>query len=113
MFKTSLWAKIKSKFEELKRRWKRSSTLGKIKMCLFNYFVFILLASSIIVCMATPSLNDYGFPLFFLTAAYVAFYNPSDEPVTESDESLGVVIGKNILLTILGILFVIGIILAI
>ena len=112
MFKTSFRAKIKSKFEELQRRWKRSSTLGKIKMCLFNYFVFILLASSIIVCIATPSLNDYGTPLFFLTAAYVAFYNPSDEPVMESDESLGIVIGKNILLTFLGILFVIGIILA-
>ena len=112
MFKTSLRAKIKSKFEELKRRWKRSSTLGKIKMCLFNYFVFILLASSIIVCMATPSLNDYGIPLFFLTAAYVAFYDQPDEPVTESDESLGVVIGRNILLIIFGILFVIGVILA-
>ena len=112
MFKTSLRAKIKSKFEELQRRWKRSSTLGKIKMCLFNYFVFTLLASSIIVCIALPSLNDYSFPLFFMTAAYVAFYDQPDEPVTESDESLGVVIGKNILLIIFGILFVIGVFLA-
>ena len=112
MFKTSLRAKIKSKFEELQRRWKRSSTLGKIKMCLFNYFVFTLLASSIIVCIALPSLNDYSFPLFFMTAAYVAFYDQPDEPVTESDESLGVVIGRNILLIIFGILFVFGVFLA-
>lgn len=81
-------------------------------MCLFNYFVFTLLASSIIVCIALPSLNDYSFPLFFMTAAYVAFYDQPDEPVTESDESLGVVIGRNILLIIFGILFVFGVFLA-
>ena len=112
MFKTSLRAKIKSKFEELKRRWKRLSTLGKIKMCLFNYFVFILLVLSIIVCISTPSLNNYSIPLFLLTGFYGAVYDPPGEPVVEAEESLIIVIGKNILLTFLGILFVIGIILA-
>ena len=112
MFKTSFRAKIKSKFEELKRRWERLSTLGKIKMCLFNYFVFILLASFFIVCIALPDFNDYGFPLFLLIGFYGAFYDPPGEPVVESEESLIIVFGKKILLTVLGILFVIGIILA-
>ena len=73
-------------------------------MCLFNYFVFILLASSIIVCISTPSLNNYSIPLFLLTGFYGAVYDPSEEPFIESEEPLIIVVVKNIVLFIACIL---------
>jgi len=40
MLGKSLRATIKSKVDEVKRRWRRASTLGKIKMCLFIILCF-------------------------------------------------------------------------
>lgn len=105
MLEKSLQAKIKSKIDEVKRRWRRASTLGKIKMCLFNYFVFSFLAFCTVACISKPDLNNYAIPLFLLTAVYVAMYDPSDYT---SDEPLIKVIGKNIAYIILGIFFTIG-----
>jgi len=105
MLGKSLRATIKSKVDEVKRRWRRASTLGKIKMCLFNYFVFSFLAFCTVACISEPDLNNYVIPLFLLTAVDGAMYDPSDYT---SDEPLIKVIGKNIAYIILGIFFTIG-----
>ena len=83
--------------------------MGKIKMCLFNYFVFSFLAFCTVACISEPDLNNYVIPLFLLTAVDGAMYDPSDYTSDyTSDEPLIKVIGKNIAYIILGIFFTIG-----
>jgi hypothetical protein len=112
MFEKTLRAEIRSKIEEIKRRWRRSTTQGIIKMCLFNFIVWVLLLVSIVVCIAIPSLNSYTFPIFLLTAFYTTLWSMSEDPLTDPEEPLLNFIAKNIVFLIFGSLFVIGIFLA-
>ena len=112
MFKKPLRAEIRSKIEEVKRRWKRSTTQGKIKMCLFNFFVWAVLLISIVVCTAIPSLNNYAIPMFLLTAFYMHLYSELENPLNDPEEPLLKFLAKNIVALIFGILFAIGIYLA-
>ena len=112
MFEKPLRAEIRSKIEEIKRRWERSTTQGKIKMCLFNYIVWALLLVTIDVCIAIPSLNNFTIPIFLLTAFYTVLWSMSEDPLNDPEEPLLKFIAKNIVSLIFGILFVIGIYLA-
>ena len=108
----TLHSGLRSKLEEMKRRWRRSTTQGKIIMCVFNYFVLGLLAFSMLTCVAIPSLNYCFLPFFLLTACYVTFYRLPEEPLMEPEESPGMFIVKRIATIIFGIFFVIGICIA-
>ena len=112
MFEKPLRAKIRSKIEEVKRRWRRSTTQGKIKMCLFNYIVWALLLVSIDVCIVIPGLNIYTVPVFLLTAFYAFLWSMSEDPLNDPEEPLLKFLAKNIVSLIFGILFAIGIYLA-
>ncbi len=109
MFEKPLRAEIRSKIEEVKRRWRRSTTQGKIKMCLFNFIVWVLLLASIIGCIAIPGLNNYTVPIFLLTAFYTVLWSMSEGPLKDPEEPLLKFLAKNILYIIFGILFSIGI----
>ena len=112
VFEKPLRADIRSKIEEIKRRWKRSTTQGKIKMCLFNLIVWVFLLFSIVVCIAIPSLDSYTIPIFLLTAFYTVLWSMSEDPLNDPEEPLLKFLAKNIVSLIFGILFAIGIYLA-
>ena len=112
VFEKPLRAEIRSKIEEIKRRWERSTTQGKVKMCLFSFIVWVLLLFSIVVSIAIPSLNSYTIPIFLLTAFYTVLCSMSEDPLNDPEEPLLKFIAKNIVSLIFGILFVIGIYLA-
>ena len=112
VFEKPLRAEIRSKIEEIKRRWERSTTQGKVKMCLFSFIVWVLLLFSIVVSIAIPSLNSYTIPIFLLTAFYTVLCSMSEDPLNDPEEPLLKFIAKNIVSLIFGILFSIGIYLA-
>ena len=112
MFEKSLRAEIRSKIEEIKRRWERSTTQGKIKMCLFNFIVWILLLVSVVVSIAIPGFNNYIIPIVLLTAFYTTLCSMSEDPLNDPEEPLLKFIAKNMVSLLFGILFVIGIFIA-
>ncbi len=81
-------------------------------MCLFSFIVWVLLLFSIVVCIAIPSLDSYTISIFLLTAFYTVLWTMSEDPLNDPEEPLLKFLAKNIVALIFGILFAIGIYLA-